>query len=479
MPRKKLANYFDRVVLINLKRRPDRLKRTQEALKECRWPFKWPEVVEAVDGYANPVPAHFTNGPGAWGCMLTHKGILEQAIADRVRNVLILEDDICFIGHFRELIEEFLELVPGDWEQLMIGGQHMLFTGKPELIKPGVFRCIGTERTHCYAVRGEYMTRLIEKWTGGGKFNGNGHCDWIMGRDPDLQPKHKVYAPEFFLAGQERSKSDINGRVTPRQFWNPPGPELSVINLHAPKAVVIALREYGFHIGYDRERLSGVDNGLIKVFSANGGNPDGREHRMREWIKVIQWEVASDPRLLCTVWHPLAEPALVKEASLWPVYEITADTVEDVLKQLPGELRRQRMPELVEEGFASPNYNDRTPLPQPVSPGGVPLVRPSVPTKKELATNFSKAMLGWAKAGFKVVKRKVYEQRHAICSACEHWRADARMGTGMCLKCGCSGVKLWLAPSTCPDQPPRWGGTDELMNLSVQEQKTNAGIPPK
>jgi len=71
------------------------------------------------------------------------------------------------------------------------------------------------------------------------------------------------------------------------------------------------------------------------------------------------------------------------------------------------------------------------------------------------------------------------EQRHAICMACEHWRADARMGTGMCLKCGCSGVKLWLAPSTCPDQPPRWDDTNEPLNAAAQKETINDGMGPK
>jgi hypothetical protein len=85
-----------------------------------------------------------------------------------------------------------------------------------------------------------------------------------------------------------------------------------------------------------------------------------------------------------------------------------------------------------------------------------PTPRHPIPTTAELSTNFTKAMLGWAKAGFPTVKRKTYEQRHAICNTCEHWSPDGLLGTGRCRKCGCSGVKLWLATSTCPDQPPRW-----------------------
>jgi hypothetical protein len=81
---------------------------------------------------------------------------------------------------------------------------------------------------------------------------------------------------------------------------------------------------------------------------------------------------------------------------------------------------------------------------------------PPVPTLFELAANFTGAMSGWAKAGFKVVNREKYEHRHAICLACEFWRPDAMFGTGKCLKCRCSRVKLWLVSSKCPDKPARW-----------------------
>ena len=72
-----------------------------------------------------------------------------------------------------------------------------------------------------------------------------------------------------------------------------------------------ALREYGFHTGYDCDRVSGFSDGLAKVFAETGDDATMREKRLREWIKRIQWEVASDPRLICTVWHPQADPLSV------------------------------------------------------------------------------------------------------------------------------------------------------------------------
>jgi len=338
-----LKKHFDRVVLINLKRRPDRLARVKAALKECRWPFKQPEIFEAVDGLISPPPAGWRASPGAWGCLQSHRQILSRAIADGVKNILVLEDDACFAENFREDVEAFLAAVPEDWDQLMLGGQHLNHHGAPTKVKEGVVRCTDCERTHGYAIRGEFMRQLCARWLGGGKFNGNEHCDKIMGRDPEMQLAHKVYAPEFFLIGQDRDeKSDIFGAALPRKFWNPPAPDKCVINLHAPAQVVAALRPYGFCTGDGLNPRDDLRVKLSRVFAATRGNPPARKKALRDWIKTVQWELAAEPSMICTVWHPQATAKLVRAASLWPVYEITASTVEGALKQLPPKLRWMR-----------------------------------------------------------------------------------------------------------------------------------------
>src|ERR1035441_4752554 len=109
-----LKCYFDRVILINLKRRPDRLNAVRVALKECDWPFKWPTIFPAVDGNAIPFPNGWQSGSGAWGCMRSHQQIFERAMMDGVKSLLILEDDACFAPDFRRKVEDFLINVPDD-----------------------------------------------------------------------------------------------------------------------------------------------------------------------------------------------------------------------------------------------------------------------------------------------------------------------------------------------------------------------------
>jgi len=335
-----LKNFFERVVLINLNRRPDRLARVTEALKQVDWPFLWPEVFAAIDGDLVPSPETWKSGGGAWGCMRSHQQILENAISDGKNSILILEDDVCFADDFNAKVESFLSQVPEDWDQLMFGGQHVNLNGTPKLVKNGVYRCTDCERTHCYAIRGKFLRKLYQRWLSGGKYSGEVHCDWIMGRDPDMQFKHNVYAPEQFIVGQERCKSDINGGIQPRKFWNPPSADLPVVYLKANQQTAAHLRCYGFHTGYSRDSATDHDKGLIKLFQESNGNHSMLIRRLSIWLHEIQWEVASDRQLICTVWFPDATLDLVKAASRWPVYEVAADSADEALANLPQELKR-------------------------------------------------------------------------------------------------------------------------------------------
>jgi hypothetical protein len=326
-----LRHYFDRVVLINLKRRPDRLAQARRALRACRWPFKAPEIFEAVDGRVRRPPAWWPHNAASWACLKSHQRVLKKALADQVKNILILEDDVCFANGFPTAVRKFLRAVPDDWDQLMLGGQQVNLHGKPVFVQPGVYRCTDCERTHCYAVRGPYLRKLCRRLARGGKYNGATYLDWIMGRDPDLQFAHRVYAPQFFLVGQERGDSDIFGVALPRKFWNPPGPDLVVINLHAPARVAFALARHGWCFGRGGGRGSNLEDQLNQVFADTTRDPAARRVKLREWIKVMQWELAADPAMHCTVWHPAATPRLVQAASPWPVWEITATSVDAAL----------------------------------------------------------------------------------------------------------------------------------------------------
>ena len=63
-----LKSYFDRVVVISLERRKDRLDAFVERVATCNWPFRSVDVFKAVDGKMCPPAPWFEvdAAPGAF-----------------------------------------------------------------------------------------------------------------------------------------------------------------------------------------------------------------------------------------------------------------------------------------------------------------------------------------------------------------------------------------------------------------------------
>jgi GR25 family glycosyltransferase involved in LPS biosynthesis len=204
-----IRDTFDRVVVINLAKRSERLARFSRLFEG--WPFKPPQRFEAVDGMQLKLPACKNRGPGAWGCMLSHQTVLASAIADKVSSLFILEDDARPVPDFAARATEFLAKAPSDWDCLMFGGEHLM---PPLAVSPGIVRCAGANRTHAYALRGSIMPILFAFW----KHYKAEHCDIVLAC---LMRYFKVYAPNPFLIGQDAGHSDISGHEERLRFLSP------------------------------------------------------------------------------------------------------------------------------------------------------------------------------------------------------------------------------------------------------------------
>ncbi len=84
----------------------------------------------------------------------------------------------------------------------MFGAEHLR---EPQPIRPGVVRCVASNRSHAYAVRGRFMKTLAEFW----RITVNDHCDIVLS---SLMRHFKVYAPDPLLIGQDCGHSDVTGR---------------------------------------------------------------------------------------------------------------------------------------------------------------------------------------------------------------------------------------------------------------------------
>ena len=99
-----LSNIFERVYVINLSRRQERLEAFYQKVP-VDWPFKQPEQYTAIDGGLVSPPDWWDGGGGAWGCYKAHLRILEDCLNNEIYSVLILEDDAVYDEKQRVVLE--------------------------------------------------------------------------------------------------------------------------------------------------------------------------------------------------------------------------------------------------------------------------------------------------------------------------------------------------------------------------------------
>lgn len=100
---------FDTIpkVVVNLKRRPDRLEKFKEEMSYMGWDFK---VFEGID----------TNSYE--GCAFSHKKIAEDFLATNEDYLLVMEDDLFFMPHAKKVLKECEEeLNKVEWEFFHFG----------------------------------------------------------------------------------------------------------------------------------------------------------------------------------------------------------------------------------------------------------------------------------------------------------------------------------------------------------------------
>lgn len=213
---------FQRVYCINLHRRLDRWRRFQTMCHDMDWPFAQPRRFIAIDSRRCAPPAWWRDGAGAWGCYRSHLNIIEQCLNDRVRRVLILEDDAVLLNAGNQSIERFFDALPIGWRRdsmVYLGGQHrFLETDPPEPINDLVLQPFNVNRTHAYSVCGDMLPRLYQFLCDTNDWDGPHHIDHRFGELHQLK-EFPVYCPTQWYFGQRAGYSDIATQNFDERSW--------------------------------------------------------------------------------------------------------------------------------------------------------------------------------------------------------------------------------------------------------------------
>lgn len=155
-----ISLFFDSIRVINLPEREDRREEVRAELKKIG--------LDEGGGISN-FSFHKATRPsskgkfpsiGARGCFLSHLNLLKQAQIDRVKHLLVLEDDVDFKINANESMTKIIDLLETlDWDILYLGHKLSGFTNKENILEEyhGAI-----ETTHAYAIHQDCIPKLID-----------------------------------------------------------------------------------------------------------------------------------------------------------------------------------------------------------------------------------------------------------------------------------------------------------------------------
>lgn len=126
-----MNDLFDKIYVINLKRRRDRLIFMEYKLNVLNIDY---QIIEAVDGYSDINKQLFDHlvknksvyltSPGALGIIMTHINILNDALNMNYERILIFEDDILFHNDFYNRLDAYKDVIKSNQYPLIYLGSN-------------------------------------------------------------------------------------------------------------------------------------------------------------------------------------------------------------------------------------------------------------------------------------------------------------------------------------------------------------------
>ena len=189
----KVNEYFDRVVVINLDRRTDRMEKLGAQLKELGIQYERFSAIDAKELDIDPIQA----------CKQSHLKVLEESTG----KTLILEDDAIFMEDFNNRFARFVELLPDDWDIFYLGA--VLLNSKP--CNEMMVRAMDTSSLHAYCINPAFKEKALAQ--------GKEYSEHIDVAYRLLHKDCKAYAARPPLAKQYPSYSDLMLKDVDYMSW--------------------------------------------------------------------------------------------------------------------------------------------------------------------------------------------------------------------------------------------------------------------
>ena len=184
----RVNEFFDKVVVINLDRRTDRMEKIDAQLKELGIEYERFSAVDGKELGINPIFA---------GTM-SHVEVLKN---NRDSRILVLEDDAQFVDNFNEKFEEVMQTLPNDSDIFYLGALLPKSTGKVTPVNQHWARQVMTTGSQAYCINPARVNYFIENLDG---------YEWYI--DIGLRvfaEKYNAYIAQPNLVTQFPSYSDL------------------------------------------------------------------------------------------------------------------------------------------------------------------------------------------------------------------------------------------------------------------------------
>jgi GR25 family glycosyltransferase involved in LPS biosynthesis len=207
MTPRRINDVFERVVVLNLDRRPDRMAKLRPRLDRLGIAF---ERFAAIDGHAPAVLAEWQAyaaqnlvllprdmravrnyrefyldydddlarvaffeaergakaiaTPGAWGLLRSMTAIFERALALGWQSLLVLEDDVLFHDDTLALFDRSMAQLTADWTILQLGAMQLHWESDwISWHSNNLYRCHGSSHgAHAFGLRADVLPMLLE-----------------------------------------------------------------------------------------------------------------------------------------------------------------------------------------------------------------------------------------------------------------------------------------------------------------------------
>jgi glycosyl transferase, family 25 len=155
-----LNRFFDRIIVISLRRATERHARLRERLAGLNYEIHWGTDAAEMDlaelersGAFSEARARrvHRNGklmaPGHLGCSFSHRGVWEAVVRNGWKRVLIFEDDVLPRPEARsDLVATALGELPEDWDLVYLGYEQGEVTRARDRVKQGFYLVLASLR---------------------------------------------------------------------------------------------------------------------------------------------------------------------------------------------------------------------------------------------------------------------------------------------------------------------------------------------